>query len=88
MSYSPDYTKSLAFSHTSTIQNNKDEEDRLQRQENQQDVEFVKQIIKEINRDHINNISINNEFKTLIYDRNKAPAVTACLTDFIKRNQQ
>jgi len=60
---------------------------RLQRNETQQDVEFVEQIIKKINNEDICNININNEFKTLLCDPNKIPEVTACLSKFVNNNK-
>lgn len=73
---------------SSSINNNEftKVQQRLQRNETQQDVEFVEQIIKKINNENMGNININNEFKTLLCDPNKIPEVTACLSKFVNNN--
>ena len=73
-------------SSTTNKQFNKVQE-RLQRDETQQDVEFVEQIIKKINNENMGNININNEFKTLLCDPSKIPEVTACLSKFVNNNK-
>ena len=62
-------------------------QERLERVETRQDVEFVEQIIKNINNKNMGNININNEFKTLLFDPNKIPEVTACLSKFVNDNK-
>ena len=75
---------------SSSINNNNEfnkVQQRLLRNETQQDVKFVEQIIKKINNENMGNININNEFKTLLCDPSKIPEVTACLSKFVNNNR-
>ena len=75
---------------SSSINNNNEfnkVQQRLLRNETQQDVKFVEQIIKKINNENMGNININNEFKTLLCDPSKIPEVTACLSKFVNNNK-
>tara|TARA_Y100000389_G_C17416862_1_gene494272 strand:- start:733 stop:975 length:243 start_codon:yes stop_codon:yes gene_type:complete len=77
---------SSATGSSSTSEFNKVQE-RLQRNETQQDVEFIEDIIEKINSENMSNINMSLELKNLMCDPSKIPEVTDCLRRFVNDNK-
>ena len=61
---------------------------RLQKNETQQDVEYIEKIIKKINSENTTRIYyMSSEFETILCDPSKIPEATACLSKFVNNNK-